>query len=461
MRSETVSITCGVVDAASAGSSGNAANPGHKSCKVQVVIAQSRSRTLAKNIHRELPSRLRHCFRESASEATGDSDDRPGPSVVKVRAPGRHWLRLMIGVLGSVLLVSYASADDVVSRYVTDTLRAGQVPGAALAVVKNGRVLKEVLYGAASLELSVPVQRTTRFQLASVTKVFTSIALLLLEQDGALNLDDEVSKYLTDLPESWRHITLRELATHTSGLPDVIASPDMPLSDAELAVSEDDALKLAASHAVSGPAGTKYEYNQTNYVLLKRVIEGVSHESFRHFLSTRVLPSAPAAMPWGDARSIVARRAEMYTALHGDTIENGGDLYRYPRYLEGAAGLNATIVEMESLGIALTNGSLLGSKELGALEKPVPRRGGGPIDLGPELKLDGVLSPSVGMLYADNSSGGFPRLFMTGGSATSIMFFPKQGLFIAVLTNLQAKDDPLGIAEGVAHFYIHGMVPMF
>lgn len=368
--------------------------------------------------------------------------------------------RVIAPLLASVLFVSAAAADDAVSRYVADTLRAGKVPGAALAVVKDGRVVKEVLYGSASIQLGVPVQRTTRFQLASVTKVFSSLALLLLEQDGALSLDDEVSRYWTDLPLSWRHITLRELASHTSGLPDVIASPDIPLSDSELALSEEDALKQAATHAISGPAGIKYEYNQTNYLLLKRVIERVSHDSFRHFLLTRVLRAGSFAMPWGDARTIVAHRSDMYTALHADTIENGGDLYRYPRYLEGAAGLNATIAEMEGFGVALTNGSLLNSKELRALAQPVPRRDGGAIDLGPEFKLDGALSPSVGMLYADNSSGRFPRLFMTGGSSTSIMFFPKQKLFVAVLTNLQAKDDPLGIAEGVAQSYIPGLTPM-
>ena len=383
------------------------------------------------------------------------------PSVAGACALGRHWFLRVFGLLVSVLLVSNASAADAISRYITTTLRDTHVPGAALAVVKDGHVVKEVLYGTASIQLGTPVQRSTRFQLASVTKVFSSIALLSLEQEGALSLDDEVSKYVIDLPQTWRHITLRELAAHTSGLPDVIASPDIPLSGAELALSEEDALKQAATHPVSGPAGTKYQYNQTNYVLLKRVVERVSHQSLRQFLLSRVLSSDAFAMPWGDARTIIARRSEMYTALHGDAIENGGDLYRYPRYLEGAAGLNATIVEMERLGIALTNGSLLNSKELKALTQPVRQRDGNPIDLGPDYKLEGVLSPSIGMLYADNSAGRFPRLFMTGGSSTSIMFFPKQGLFIIVLTNLQAKDDPIGIAEGVAHFYIPSMVPMF
>ncbi len=79
---------------------------------------------------------------------------------------------------------------------------------------------REIMYGRANLQLRVPVQRTTKFQLASVAKVFSIVALLKLEQDGKLNVDDPVSKYLSGLPKQWTDIKLRELATRTSGLPD-------------------------------------------------------------------------------------------------------------------------------------------------------------------------------------------------------------------------------------------------
>ena len=82
-------------------------------------------------------------------------------------------------------------------------------------MIRGGRVLDEVVYGSASLQLRVPVRRDTQFQLASVTKVFTGLALLQLEQNGQVSLDDPVSKYLTDLPVPWRDVSLRELAAHT------------------------------------------------------------------------------------------------------------------------------------------------------------------------------------------------------------------------------------------------------
>jgi len=77
------------------------------------------------------------------------------------------------------------------------------------------------------------------------------------------------------------------------------------------------------------------------------------------------------------------------------------------------------------------------------------------------MDLTGVAAPTVGWFYADNSGGKYPRVFMAGGSATSILIFPKQNLCIVVLTNLQAKDDPLPVAETVAKEYLPGLKPMF
>ncbi len=130
-----------------------------------------------------------------------------------------------------------ALTNQDVQKYAVSTLALQKVPGAAIAVVRKGKVLDEIIYGSANLQLDVPVSRQTRFQLASVTKVFSIIALLQLEQAGKLNLEDPVSKYLSDLPPSWRGVTLRELATHTSGLPDIIDSPNKPLSKEELSRS--------------------------------------------------------------------------------------------------------------------------------------------------------------------------------------------------------------------------------
>lgn len=353
------------------------------------------------------------------------------------------------------------AAGDAVDDYVQSFFAKQHVPGAAIAVIRDGKVVKEVLSGSANLQLGVPIARTTVFQLASVTKIFTAVALMRLEQDGKLRLDDPVSKYLSDLPAAWSTVTLREMATHTSGLPDVIADPNQPLSKAELARTDEEALRFAATREITAPAGSRFQYDQTNYVLLKRVIEKVSGESFRASVTSRVLGTAMPRTSWGDARAIIPGRADMYTELNHDRVENGANLYQYPDYLDAAAGLNSNLVDMEMFGTRLTGGELLNPTELAEMWKPAKTRAGVLVDISKDMEITGEVAPAAGWFYADNSKGEYPRVFMTGGSAVSVVAFPKQRLCIVVLTNLQAKDDPLPIAEGVAKFYLPDLKPMF
>ncbi len=353
---------------------------------------------------------------------------------------------------------SLAATETSFRRYADSQLRQQQVPGAAIAVIRDGKVLQEIVYGVANRRLKIPVRRSTLFQLASVTKVFTAVTLIQLQHDGLLSLDSPLSQYLPDLPEAWRNVTLRELANHTSGLPDVIESPNRPLSAAELLRSEDDALQFASSQPVLSAPGEHFKYDQTNYLLLRKVIERVSHQAFRDVVKTRILKTRMPDTRWGDSRVGIPARAAMYTALHGAHIQHDAGLFAYPEYLQAAAGLNSNIADMEQFAEMLTHD--LSPSELAQMWAPAKNHGGTILDLSKEMGLTGMLAPTAGWFYADNSNGDYPRVFMAGGSAVSILVFPKQRLCIVVLTNLQAKDDPVGIAENIAKRYIPGLRPM-
>jgi CubicO group peptidase (beta-lactamase class C family) len=307
----------------------------------------------------------------------------------------------------------------------------------------------------------VPVRRTTEFQIASITKVFAAATLMKLEHDGKLNIDDPVSNYLPGLPKPWAGVKLRELATHTSGLPDAIANPNKPLCDVELGRSADEALREVATRDVTAPPGARFQYDQTNYVLLKKVIEHVSGQNFREFVTANVLKSAMPGTLWGDARSIIPERSDMYTELHNNRIENGANLFEYPEYFDAAAGLNSNIADMEQFAAFLTSGKLLPSSELDKMWEAAKNRQGQVVDIAKEMELPGVAAPAVGWFFADNSGGKYPRVFMSGGSSTSILVFPKQRLCVVVLTNLQAKDDPLPLAENIAKSYVPQLQTMF
>jgi CubicO group peptidase (beta-lactamase class C family) len=374
----------------------------------------------------------------------------------------RHSFTLLFSIFafgivpGALSQPSKGQMDAQVRSFLTSQ----HVPGAAIAVVKDGQVMNEVLFGYADVQLAVPVQRNTEFQLASVTKVFTTLALMQLQQEGKLRLGDPVSNYVAGLPTAWNGVTLLELANHTSGLPDVIANPNAPLSAEELGRSSSDALQFAERQPPVAAPATQFRYDQTNYLLLQKVVEKASGQNFRAFIAEHVCRGMPATR-WGDAREIVIGRASQYTALFNDRIANGTNLYTYPDYLTAAAGLNSNIIDMEYLAASLTTNRLLSFDSLDSMWAPAHNPIGKIIDISKAMDITGVVAPAAGWFYADNSGGEFPRVFMTGGSACSIVVFPKQHLSVVVLTNLQAKDDPLSITESIAKLYFPELKPMF
>src|SRR5882724_2758065 len=129
------------------------------------------------------------------------------------------------GSLGLVLLLVslFAAAPparaDAIDDYIKSEMERRHIPGLALAVARNGKIVKVRGYGIANLEHDVPVTPDTVFELASVTKQFTATAIMLLVEEGKVQLDDPVAWHLPRAPETWKAITVRHLLTHTAGLP--------------------------------------------------------------------------------------------------------------------------------------------------------------------------------------------------------------------------------------------------
>lgn len=174
----------------------------------------------------------------------------------------------------------------------------GDVPGAALLVLKDGRAVVRRGYGRSDLERQVEAGPATNYRLASVSKQFTAAAVLLLAQDGRLAIEDPVRKWLPSLPASADAITVRHLLTHTSGLldyEDLMATPyEGQISDAGVLAL------LAGQDRLYFPPGSTYRYSNSGYALLALVVERASGTSFADFLRTRIF--APLGMHGSLAR---------------------------------------------------------------------------------------------------------------------------------------------------------------
>ena len=163
-------------------------------------------------------------------------------------------------------------------------------PGCALSVMKDGQIIYERGYGMADLDHDVPINPQTVFHVASISKQFTAAAILLLAQERKLSLDDDVRKYITELPDFGARITIRHLIYHTSGLRDQWALLGLAGWRYSLdLITHDDVLELMSRQKdLNFQPGEKHLYCNTGYTLLAQIVKRVSGQSFRDFTTNRI-----------------------------------------------------------------------------------------------------------------------------------------------------------------------------
>jgi CubicO group peptidase (beta-lactamase class C family) len=227
-------------------------------------------------------------------------------------------------VLGVLLAVSTAasaaqvSVSDRIDEYVRDEMQRQKVPGVAVAIVKDGVEFKAQGYGIANLEHQVPVGPDTIFQSGSIGKQFTAALVMLLVEDGKLSLSDPLTKFFPDAPPGWGSITVRHLLTHTSGIPDYTEDQ----IDYRKDYTEDELAGLAYAMKLEFPAGARWNYSNTGYVLLGIIVHKVSGAFYGDDLAARVFK--PLGMKTARVISetaIVPNRAAGYDLNNGE-LEN-------------------------------------------------------------------------------------------------------------------------------------------
>ncbi|MCB7129449.1 MAG: beta-lactamase family protein [Candidatus Brocadiales bacterium] len=356
------------------------------------------------------------------------------------------------GLLLLLIVATGASLRaDQIDEYVRAEMKHRRIPGMALAIVKDGKVVKQQAYGLASVELNVAARPKTVFLLASLTKTFTSAAILLLIEDGKFSLDDSVTKFLPDLPASWAPVTVRHCLSHTSGLPDIWKEGVKYIAD-----TRRNALQQLAAMPVKKP-GAKAVYNQTGYMLLGMIIEKVTGTTFEEFIIRRLLrPLEMTSTRYGDARDIVPERSSMYTILEpsldriwwlvrdDEPVVSPDRVYStvcyvWPRFQFTGVGLNSNIEDMTKWELALASGRVLKSPALDETATPF-------------ILNDGE-NARWGLGWRVGTRNGHRTMMMGGGWATVHLRLPDDDLSVIVLTNLQGSD-PGSLAMGVAGMYV-------
>jgi CubicO group peptidase (beta-lactamase class C family) len=208
-------------------------------------------------------------------------------------------------------------------------------PGCALGVARDGKLAYGRGYGLANLDWGIPLTTSTVFDIGSTSKQFTSTALALLEMDGILSLDDEVRKWIPELPDYGSPITIRHLLNHTSGIRDYLTL--MSLAGFEFAnvFDEMDGVELITRQkALNFEPGSEYLYSNSGYLLLANIVRRATGRSLREFLEARVFdPLGMAGTTiWDDNTEILHERATGYAPSdqgwgidHAWNFQMGGD----------------------------------------------------------------------------------------------------------------------------------------
>ena len=254
-------------------------------------------------------------------------------------------------------------------EYLKAQVRVNQFSGTVL-VAQRGIILLENGYGLANRELNVANTPRTEFRIASVTKTFTATAILLLQEEGRLNVHDLLSKYWPDCPESWKAITLQHLLTHTSGIPEYADAVSWYRSMGQR-MTEDQVIGLFRNLPLDFKPGTRYQYSNSGYYLLGCVIQRTSGQTYEAYLQQHIFtPLHMANTGCNDGTGITPDGAAGYSK-NGGKWQNAA-LVDFSQAFS-AGGIYSTVEDLYHFNQAFRDNSLLTRKSIDEMLSPFTR----------------------------------------------------------------------------------------
>ncbi len=317
-------------------------------------------------------------------------------------------------------------------------------PGCALGVSEKGRVVYTRGYGTANLEYSLPITPDTVFEAGSVSKQFTAAAVLLLSKEGKLSLDDDVRKYLPEVPDFGKKISVRHLLTHTSGLRDQWALLTLAgrAPGGTVHTLEEILFLVNRQKELNFDPGEEYLYSNTGYSLLAIVVQRVSGRSLAEFSRTEIFrPLGMAHSRWRDDYSeIVKGRATAYR------IDANGAYHTDMPFTNvyGNGGLLTTVGDLLTWCEGFFRPGLLDQRLLDEMQTPARLNSGEAVDYGLGLSIVDYRG-----LRAYTHTGS------TAGYRAFLARFPERRVSIAVLCNATSNDAG-ALAQRVADTVLEG-----
>ena len=362
--------------------------------------------------------------------------------------------RIILGGLGAAPLLATAAqavastpAAGRIDAFIRARMAAKGIPGAALAVTRNGRLLRLEAYGQTSLELGIAATRQSVFAMASASKMVAGLAAGKLAEAGRLDLEASARTYLPELPETLAEVRVHQLLSHTSGLKGTGGNPDYVVALAERerreayvgelkldVFTDEEILRYGAAAGLQEPPGTRWRYSQFPYFLFGQIVGRVSGQAYPDYVQSAILtPLGITGARYGDHRTLVpGRQSTNYTRQFGP-LQNFALKYT-PGYWP-AAGLNMSVADAARLLEAFTPDRLLRAETLGRLWQ--------------RARLADGTARDYGLGFTVTTTNGRTWVGHEGGGCCYFGWWPAERLGIAILLNLSGSHED-GIETALA-----------
>jgi D-alanyl-D-alanine carboxypeptidase len=334
--------------------------------------------------------------------------------------------------------------QESIDQFIAEQMEQQHIPGLSLAVVREGSLVLARGYGQANLELAVPATRESVYEIGSITKQFTAVAVVMLVEEGKIGLDASITRYLEGLPPAWEAVTVRHLLNHTSGIKSYTSLPDFMRLTIHPTTRE-EIVALVADLPFDFAPGSRYSYCNTGYFLLGSIIEAAGGKPYAEFLDERIfLPLEMTATRVYNEKELVPNRASGY--------EWAEEKWRNADYISmtwpfAAGALVSTVLDLAKWDMALGSDRLLPAHRWEQIWSPAALNDGSTSD--------------YGFGWGVGDYAGWPNIQHGGGIPGYITFdvrYPEQKLTVIALTNV-GSSNPGTIARGVATLYDPALLP--
>lgn len=323
---------------------------------------------------------------------------------------------------------SIAASKEQFDKLLRQTINSN-APGISVLVSKNGKVVYQGARGMANIELGVPLSVDSVFRLGSITKQFTSAAIMLLQERGKLSIEDDINKYVPNFPTEGHKVTIQQLMSHTAGLANYTENDNTMNKLIQAPTTVDEMLDLFAKEPMHSAPGDVMRYSNTGYVLLGKIIEVTSKQTYADFLKTNFFEKNNMHDTQFGGLQLITNRASGYSRTDNGFSNASLIDMSWPH---AAGSLVSTVKDMAVWYRALSEGKIISKKSYLQMIKPVLLNDGSASRYG-----FGLSNSKIREHNAIGHGGGIP------GFSTNSIYFPDEEIYIVALGNLnrsRARD---------------------